>query len=78
MFLYMCFDFLNFPCSCLGLFCRFGQDPTPVGRDREGHTRGAVQTQKPDGFTKSTAVHSHGPDVQSTATLRRLEPYVSR
>eukprot|EP00105_Crassostrea_gigas_P022711 XP_011442325.1 PREDICTED: protein phosphatase 1 regulatory subunit 32 isoform X1 [Crassostrea gigas] len=57
---------------------RFGQDPTPVGRDREGHTRGAVQTQKPDGFTKSTAVHSHGPDVQSTATLRRLEPYVSR
>lgn len=60
------------------LCIRFGPDPTPVGQDREGHTRGSVQTQKPDGFTKSTAVHSYGPDVQTTATLRRLEPYVAR
>ncbi|KAK3096952.1 hypothetical protein FSP39_005069 [Pinctada imbricata] len=57
---------------------RFGPDPTPVGKDREGHTRGDVQLQKPDGFTKSTAVHSYGPEIQTTETLRRLEPYVSR
>lgn len=57
---------------------RFGPDPTPYGKDREGHTRGGIQQQKPDGFTKSTSVHSHGPDIQSTETLRRLEPYVSR
>ena len=57
---------------------RFGPDPTPEGKDREGHTRGAVQGQKPDGFTKSTAVHSYGPEIHTTATLRRLEPYVAR
>ena len=58
--------------------CRFGPDPNPLERDREGHTRGGVQTQKPDGFTKSTAVHSYGDDIQTTATLRRLEPYVAK
>ncbi|CAG2189017.1 PPP1R32 [Mytilus edulis] len=57
---------------------RFGPDPTPVGKDREGHTRGEIQRQKPDGFTKSTSVHSYGQDIHSTDTLRRLEPYVAR
>ena len=31
-----------------------------------------------DGFTRSTALHSHGPEVNTTTTLRRLEPYVAR
>ena len=31
-----------------------------------------------DGFTRSTARHSHGPDVNTTSTLRHLEPYVAR
>ena len=53
-------------------------DPTPYGLERDGHCRGGLQTQKPDGFTKSTAVHSLGPDINTTATLRRLEPYVAR
>lgn len=57
---------------------RFGPDPTPVGKDREGHTRGEIQRQKPDGFTKSTSVHSYGQDIHTTDTLRRLEPYVAR
>lgn len=57
---------------------RFGPDPTPVGKDREGHTRGEVQHQKPDGFTKSTSVHSYGQDIDATGTLKRLEPYVAR
>ncbi|XP_060065144.1 protein phosphatase 1 regulatory subunit 32-like [Ylistrum balloti] len=57
---------------------RFGPDPNPQGIDRAGHTRGGVQQQKPDGFTKSTAVHAYGNDLDTTATLRRLEPYVAR
>jgi protein phosphatase 1 regulatory subunit 32 len=59
-------------------YFRFGPDPTPVGKDREGHTRGEVQQQKPDGFTKSTSVHSYGQDIDATGTLKRLEPYVAR
>ncbi|KAL5010449.1 hypothetical protein ScPMuIL_012754 [Solemya velum] len=54
------------------------QDVTDFGKDREGHCRGGLQRQKPDGFTKSTAVHSYGNDLNTTATLRCLEPYVSR
>ena len=53
-------------------------DRTEKGIDREGHCRGGVQTHKPDGFTKSTAVHSYGPEIDTTETIRRLEPYVSR
>ncbi|XP_045197133.2 protein phosphatase 1 regulatory subunit 32-like isoform X1 [Mercenaria mercenaria] len=54
------------------------RDRTEVGVDREGHCRGGLQDQKPDGFTKSTSVHSYGPEIQSTETLRRLHPYVAR
>ncbi|XP_052242813.1 protein phosphatase 1 regulatory subunit 32-like isoform X2 [Dreissena polymorpha] len=53
-------------------------DSTPVGLAREGHCRGGVQDQKPDGFTKSTAVHSLGQETNSTEALRRLQPYVAR
>ncbi|XP_046574794.1 LOW QUALITY PROTEIN: protein phosphatase 1 regulatory subunit 32-like [Haliotis rubra] len=53
-------------------------DITPMGMEREGHCRGGVQQQKPDGFTKSTSVHVNGADINTTDTLRRLEPYVSR
>ncbi|XP_052807278.1 protein phosphatase 1 regulatory subunit 32-like isoform X2 [Mya arenaria] len=53
-------------------------DRTEQGKDREGHCRGGLQDQKPDGFTKSTAVHSYGPELDTTHTIRRLEPYVSR
>lgn len=53
-------------------------DRTPGGIDREGHTWGGTQPQKPDGFTKSTNLHSHGAEVNSTGTLRGLEPYVAR
>lgn len=49
-----------------------------MGKDREGHCRGGVQDQKKDGFTKSTAVHSLGPEVDTTETLKRLHPYVAR
>ena len=49
-----------------------------MGRDREGHCKGGVQDQKPDGFTKSTAVHAYGTEVNTTETLRRLQPYVAR
>lgn len=54
------------------------RDRTEVGLNREGHCRGGVQDQKPDGFTKSTSVHSYGPEIQSTETLKRLHPYVAR
>ncbi|RUS91534.1 hypothetical protein EGW08_000649, partial [Elysia chlorotica] len=57
---------------------RFGPDPTPVGVDRAGHLRGGVQCQKPDGFTKSTAVNSYGNAPASSDVLRRIEPYVGR
>ncbi|KAL3884068.1 hypothetical protein ACJMK2_030290 [Sinanodonta woodiana] len=53
-------------------------DSTPQGRERDGHCHGGVQDQKPDGFTKSTSVHSNGPDFNSTDTIRRLHPYVAR
>ena len=49
-----------------------------MGKDCEGHCRGGVQDQKPDGFTKSTAVHSYGQEVNTTQTLRNLQPYVAR
>ena len=57
---------------------RFGPDPTPVGVDRAGHLRGGVQRQKPDGFTKSTAVNSYGDTPASSDVLHRIEPYVGR
>ncbi|XP_064627223.1 stabilizer of axonemal microtubules 4-like isoform X2 [Lineus longissimus] len=53
-------------------------DKTPFSTDREGHCRGDVQNQLPDGFTKSTYVHSYGPEVNPTGTLRKLESYVAR
>ena len=49
-----------------------------MGKDREGHCKGGVQYQKPDGFTKSTAVHAYGTEMDTTDTLRRLQPYVAR
>lgn len=54
------------------------RDRTEMGLDREGHCRGGVQDQKPDGFTKSTTVHSLGTEYDSTETIRRLQPYVAR
>ncbi|PVD28154.1 hypothetical protein C0Q70_10739 [Pomacea canaliculata] len=54
------------------------QDENPKGRDRLGHTRGAVQRQKSDGYTMSTRTHSFGPDINTTRELRSLEPYVAR
>jgi len=53
-------------------------DRNPKGLDREGHTWGGVMEHQPNGFTKSTAQHSMGDDINSTAALRRLEPYVGR
>lgn len=53
-------------------------DTTAVGKNREGHCRGGLQDQKPDGFTKSTAVHSYGPELKTTENLERLHPYVAR
>lgn len=53
-------------------------DRTPKGLDREGHTWGGVQPQRQDGFTRSTRVHGNGAELDSTTTLRTLEPYVAR
>lgn len=53
-------------------------DITPQGKDREGYIVGGIQPQLPDGFTKSTKVASYGSDIETTATLRRLNPYVAR
>ncbi|XP_038073706.1 protein phosphatase 1 regulatory subunit 32-like [Patiria miniata] len=50
----------------------------PKGKARAGRTFGNVMDQLPDGFTKSTAVHSFGPELDSTAQLRQLHPYVAR
>ena len=63
--------------TLVGYFFRF-QDKVPKGLDRHGNTWGGVQPQLPDGYTKSTQVHDFAPDTNSTATLRRLEPYVGR
>ncbi|XP_041354755.1 protein phosphatase 1 regulatory subunit 32-like [Gigantopelta aegis] len=54
------------------------KDKTPYGMDREGHCRHGIQQLLPDGFTKSTLMHSLGLDVNTTDTLQRLEPYVAR
>lgn len=54
------------------------KDPTLVGKEREGFVQGGVDPMQPDGFTKSTAVHNFGPDVNTTQTLRNLAPYVAR
>lgn len=54
------------------------QDPTPMGKEREGFVQGGLEKMKDDGFTKSTAVHQFGPDINSTDTIRRLAPYVAR
>ena len=50
------------------------------GVDRAGHTWGGVQPLKADGFTRSEGVHTGtlGQEGNTTATLRRLEPYVAR
>ncbi|XP_070191414.1 stabilizer of axonemal microtubules 4-like isoform X2 [Littorina saxatilis] len=54
------------------------EDSTPHGLNRAGHTRGAIQRQKTDGFTMSTRVHDFGPDIDNTQTLRTMEPYQAR
>ena len=65
--------------ACYSICCAFRfWDRTSKNMDREGHTWGGIQPQKEDGFTKSTSVHSYGPDVNTTSTIRGLEPYVSR
>lgn len=53
-------------------------DKNPNGEARMGCTRGEIMTQLPDGFTKSTSVHSYGPDLNTTAQLRGQMPYVAR
>lgn len=53
-------------------------DKNPEGPDKMGHTRGGIQRHKPDGFTLSTSLHSFGPDLDNTATLRYMAPYQSR
>ncbi|XP_031556028.1 protein phosphatase 1 regulatory subunit 32-like [Actinia tenebrosa] len=50
----------------------------PAGDARMGHTRGNLQTQLPDGFTKSTSVHKFGPDINTTVQLRGQKPYQAR
>jgi len=62
-------------CTMFG--CRF-QDRTPQGNDREGHVWGGVMKPREDGFTRSTSLHSHGPEINTTTTLRNIEPYVAR
>ncbi|XP_076444876.1 stabilizer of axonemal microtubules 4-like [Babylonia areolata] len=54
------------------------QDRNPYGEDRMGHTRGGIQFQQRDGYTMSTGVHSYGPDINNTQTLRNMEPYQAR
>ena len=49
-----------------------------MGKEREGFVQGGVDPMKPDGFTKSTSVHKFGEEVNSTARLRSLAPYVGR
>ncbi|XP_071941327.1 stabilizer of axonemal microtubules 4-like [Antedon mediterranea] len=53
-------------------------DMNPKGKARAGRTFGAVMDQLPNGFTKSTAVHSYGPGLDTTGQLRNLDPYVAR
>ena len=50
------------------------------GIDREGNTWGGVLPQQPDGYTRSEGVHTGqlGQWPNTTATLRRLEPYQGR
>ncbi|XP_054774334.2 stabilizer of axonemal microtubules 4-like [Lytechinus pictus] len=53
-------------------------DMNPKGKARAGRTFGGVMKQLPDGFTKSTSVHSYGPALDTTQQLRDLHPYVAR
>ncbi|XP_071481212.1 stabilizer of axonemal microtubules 4-like [Diadema antillarum] len=53
-------------------------DMNPKGKARAGRTFGGVMDQLPDGFTKSTSVHSYGPALDTTHQLRTLHPYVAR
>ena len=59
--------------------CRF-YDHTPQGEDRLGHTWGGVLNPQVDGFVRGTTMDTKtlGEHMNSTATLRRLEPYVAR
>ena len=43
-----------------------------------GHTWGGVQRQKEDGYTRDVRNFPQGLNVDTTATLRRLEPYAAR
>ena len=62
----------------MGVLCFRFYDKNPNGEARMGRTRGEVMTQLPDGFTKSTSVHSYGPDLNTTVQLRGQMPYVAR
>ena len=53
-------------------------DKTPFGTDRQGHVWGGVQKPKVDGYTRSTKLDTTGPDYDSTAIRRGMEPYVGR
>ncbi|XP_070541928.1 stabilizer of axonemal microtubules 4-like [Ptychodera flava] len=53
-------------------------DMNPKGKARAGRTFGNVKDKLPDGFTRSTAVHSYGPELDTTGQLRNLHPYVAR
>jgi protein phosphatase 1 regulatory subunit 32 len=53
-------------------------DRTPQGNDRQGHVWGGIMIPREDGFTRSTTMHNHGPQINTSETLRRLEPYVAR
>jgi protein phosphatase 1 regulatory subunit 32 len=53
-------------------------DRTAEGLDRDGHMWGGVQPPKPDGYTKSTKTHDNGPEFNTTAQLRGMEPYQGR
>lgn len=53
-------------------------DMNPKGKARAGRTFGNIHDQLPDGFTKSTAVHAFGPELDTTEQLRKLHPYVAR
>ncbi|XP_002740326.1 stabilizer of axonemal microtubules 4-like [Saccoglossus kowalevskii] len=53
-------------------------DMNPKGKARAGRTFGSVMEHLPNGFTRSTAVHTLGDDIDTTAQLRHLHPYVAR
>ena len=49
----------------------------PTGAKREGYMRGSVLATK-NGFTKSTALHRYGNDVEPTNMIRSMNSYQAR